>query len=166
MTLAKPGLCSEVQVSYSRRVDPHGSEADAIGGDAVRWRGNGGKGDSTSADVVNAMRVTDVVRILAVRDSDGREQTLQTTDDHPFCVIGRGWTDARSLAIGYLLQEPRGSVAMLIATRREEHPEGIEVFNFRVEGTHGICGNTGAPVGHSAVRRSWIVWTVLFPVAS
>ena len=31
------------------------------------------------------------LRVVSIRDGEGREQTIQVTDEHPFFVAGRGW---------------------------------------------------------------------------
>ena len=81
-------------------------------------------------------RVSDHLRVLSVRDFNARAQVLETTDDHPFMVPGMGRVDAGQLQVGDLLYPPLGPVCQVIATHREEHPEGIEVFNMRIAGTH------------------------------
>lgn len=86
-------------------------------------------------------RTSDHLRVLTIRDSEGREQSLKTTDDHPFfidhTVTGEsGWVNACKLTEGDQLQQPDGGHATVIVTEREEHPDGIAVFNFQVEETH------------------------------
>jgi len=51
---------------------------------------------------------------------------------------------------GDRLLEPDGSWSQVLATAREEHPEGVAVFNFRVEQAHTYFvraeGSTARPV--------------------
>ncbi len=44
--------------------------------------------------------VSDYLRILPIRSSDGTEQELRTTDGHPFWVKDKGWVLAGDLGIG------------------------------------------------------------------
>ena len=81
-------------------------------------------------------RVADHLRVLTIRDFADHEQTLKTTDDHPYYVQFKEWIKAHELEPGDVFFGPDGTCGLLITTTREEHPEGIEVFNFRVEGSH------------------------------
>jgi hypothetical protein len=83
-------------------------------------------------------RVADHLRILqfVAVDDAGTTQRLQTTDEHPFWTEESGWVNAGQLQVGQRIEQLDGTAAVVIATRREEHPEGIEVFNLQVEGLH------------------------------
>jgi hypothetical protein len=82
-------------------------------------------------------RVSDHLRILTFRAADGTEQTLKTTDEHPFWAESRqAWIEAKNIEVGDTLIGPRGELQTLTETAYEAHPEGIPVFNFRVEDYH------------------------------
>ena len=81
-------------------------------------------------------RIADHLRVLTIRSGDGREQILQTTNEHPFWLAGQGWVNAGDLEAGDNLLQPDGETATLIATAFEPHPEGMPVFNLRVEERH------------------------------
>ena len=81
-------------------------------------------------------RLADHLRILSMQDSAGREQVIGTTDEHPFGGADGEWMGAKDLKVGDMFFGMQGQCGILTATVREEHPEGIEVFNFQVEGTH------------------------------
>lgn len=96
-----------------------------------------------AADDVERHRVTNVfrktsdhIRTLTIRDASGNVETIQTTDEHPFWVDGRGWTGAGELAIGATLDRPDGSDATVIATTRQAHAAGVTVYNIEVAGDH------------------------------
>ncbi len=95
-------------------------------------------------------RTADHLRLITVRTGLGREQTLQTTDNHPFWVPGQGWVEAGKLKSGQSVTILDGASATVASTTREEHPLGIEVYNFRVEGSHtyfaSAANSTGPPV--------------------
>jgi hypothetical protein len=82
-------------------------------------------------------RVSDHLRFVTVSDSSGKVEHIETTDDHPFFVRGLGWVRAADLQPGMGLQEADGSDdAYVVATTREEHPEGVAVYNFEVADDH------------------------------
>jgi YD repeat-containing protein len=81
-------------------------------------------------------RLADHLRILTVLGFAGCEQTLKTTDDHPYYVDGKDWVKALELEVGDVFFGRDGTCGVLLAGHREEHPEGIWVYNLRVEGTH------------------------------
>ena len=81
-------------------------------------------------------RTSDHVRIVEIRSAKGDVQALRTTDEHPFWVADVGWTDAGQLKAGQSLCQQDGSLARVVSTRREAHPEGVPVFNFQTEGHH------------------------------
>ncbi len=76
------------------------------------------------------------VRHLRIQDVDGRLENVDTTDVHPFWVENEGWVSARDLVPGDRLHDGQSRPATVMATRRVEHPDGIEVYNFRVADWH------------------------------
>jgi hypothetical protein len=94
-------------------------------------------GTTTLKPVVEVYRrKADHLRILAIQSGSGAAQELRTTDNHPFWVPETGWVDAGQLQAGQTLLQPDGSVAKVLSTRREEHPEGVPVFNFQTADYH------------------------------
>jgi len=51
-------------------------------------------------------------------------------------VAGYGWQDAQLLRPGDRLLEPDQSLVTVISSVREEHPDGLTVYNFEVAGLH------------------------------
>jgi hypothetical protein len=76
------------------------------------------------------------LQILTIRSSCGTLQTLYTTQVHPIYINARGWIDAAHIEVGDQILEPTGSLSTVTASRFENHPDGILVYNFRVAGTH------------------------------
>jgi hypothetical protein len=79
---------------------------------------------------------TDHLRVLTLESESGQRQRIETTDEHPFWVVGYGWQDAQLLRPGDRLLEPDQSHVTVIASVREEHPGGLTVYNFEVAGLH------------------------------
>ncbi len=105
------------------------------------------------------------LRHLTFRDAAGREQTFETTDEHPFwSVTAKAFVNAGDLITGdRVVSIPQHTssgqtplavdpalVQTLTATHRDAHPTGITVYNFQVEDFHtyfvAARGATGPPV--------------------
>jgi hypothetical protein len=102
-------------------------------GDRVASRSDEGTQDSP---VVEG-RVTRVFRSVAqgsllIRFDGGG--TVETTDEHPFYVPGRGFVEAEDLRTGDRVAEDDGGLSVVAAVSRLTEPK--EVYNLEVEGTH------------------------------
>ena len=82
------------------------------------------------------IKTTHELRVLSFIGADGSTTTLNTTDEHPFFVVNRGWTRADQLQIGDTLLQPDGSTATVTASTVEERAEGVTVYNLEVDGGH------------------------------
>ena len=83
-------------------------------------------------------RTADHLRVLEfAAESDGQTQTLETTDEHPFWSVEAGdFVAAGDLRPGDRFISPAGEFSRLVATHRNEHPEGVPVYNFEVADVH------------------------------
>jgi hypothetical protein len=82
-------------------------------------------------------RVTYHLRHLVLQDAAGDTQHIETTDEHPFFLVGiNDFVPAERLRVGDNLRGPLGEVLFVIETRYEPHPEGVPVFNLEVEDLH------------------------------
>ena len=90
------------------------------------------------------------LRVVSIRDGEGREQTVRVTDEHPFFVASRGWTKAKDLSAGDQLLGVAGEASTVISNLGEAHPEGVTVYNLEVEDDHTYFvraeGSDGEPV--------------------
>ena len=94
--------------------------------------------------VVHLFRNTsDHIRFLTIKSLEGDSQEIGTTDGHPFWVVGEGWVDAIDIQVGDRLRDSNRKLTFVTSTRREDHPEGIEIFNFEVEGSHTYYAAAG-----------------------
>lgn len=72
-----------------------------------------------------------------LRDDAGNEQTLQTSDEHPFwSVTDNDFVDRGKLHLGAKVTSPDRDLQTLVTTTRDERPDGVAVFNFQVDGFH------------------------------
>ena len=82
-------------------------------------------------------RISNHLRHLSFESSDGTQQTLSTTDEHPFwSVTADDFIEAGSLIVGHSVAGPNGETQTLVSSNREEFPEGVRVFNFQVTDYH------------------------------
>jgi hypothetical protein len=68
-------------------------------------------------------------------------QTVTTTAEHPFMVVGQGWTPVRELRKGDLLVRPDGSTIPIHSI--DATGETATVHNFEVEGLHNYYVQAG-----------------------
>ncbi|WP_194869623.1 polymorphic toxin-type HINT domain-containing protein [Myxococcus sp. AB025B] len=75
-----------------------------------------------------------VVLEVMLESPDGTRESFGVTAEHPFGVVGRGWTDAQSLRWGDEVESAMGERMRVVsvATSAERKP----VFNFEVEDAH------------------------------
>ena len=77
------------------------------------------------------VRETDSIIRLSING-----EKIETTEEHPFYVEGRGWTEAASLKEGDEVRTADGSVAAVEATESIKLSEPVKVYNFEVEDFH------------------------------
>jgi len=88
-----------------------------------------------------------VVTISA--SEDAQEQTIRTTDEHPFFVPGHGWIEAKSLSPGDSLLQSDEQIATVVSVAREDLDQPEAVYNFEVEDFHTYfvsASNFDAPI--------------------
>lgn len=79
--------------------------------------------------------------VLALHLSSG--ETIEATGDHPFYVVGKGWTPARECGIGTSIVTRAGPSVQVESVERHERDE--TVFNLSVEDDYSFfVGKTGA----------------------
>ena len=82
-------------------------------------------------------------------------QMIRTTDEHPFWVPQSGWVRAGDLREGTPLLQADGNSAVLLASHRELHPDGLTVYNMEVEDYRTyFVASTGAPSAAFCVHNS------------
>jgi hypothetical protein len=82
-------------------------------------------------------RVSHHLRHLTFETPDGKQQTLSTTDEHPFWLVTADeFVEAGALIVGHSVTGPNGETQTLVRSYREEFPTGVPVFNFQVTDYH------------------------------
>ena len=124
-------------------------------------------GETELCEVAETFSLTSShINLLTFTDEYGHEQTLESTDAHPFWVVTDDpdlsraarsvvdensitlyhgnletglngyWVEAKDLRIGDVFLGANGELSALINTVRVDQSDGVAVFNFTVEGNH------------------------------
>ena len=110
---------------------------DIQAGDLVLARDEHGSGIGLKPVKETYQRVSHHLRHLTFKAPDGNQQTLSTTDEHPFwSVTADDFVEAGALIVGHSVTGPNGETQTLVNSNREEFPEGVRVFNFQVTDYH------------------------------
>ncbi|MBW7473875.1 hypothetical protein K0T92_03890 [Paenibacillus oenotherae] len=64
------------------------------------------------------------------------DQVIETTDNHPFWVEGKGWILAVDLQVGDKLQQSNGNTLRIDNIKIVKHEEKVKVYNFTVADFH------------------------------
>ncbi|MGE7998693.1 polymorphic toxin-type HINT domain-containing protein [Lysinibacillus sp. NPDC093190] len=64
------------------------------------------------------------------------DQVIETTDNHPFWVEGKGWVLAADLQVGDKLQQSNGNTLTIDEINIVKHDELVKVYNFTVDEFH------------------------------
>ncbi|MBO5087696.1 MAG: DUF2380 domain-containing protein, partial [Lachnospiraceae bacterium] len=83
---------------------------------------------------VTAVSVTMTNTLVYVTMEDGT--TINTTENHPFYVEGKGWCVAAELEIGDVCRTKEGQVEVVASVVIEEQEEPIKVYNLTIEDNH------------------------------
>lgn len=104
------------------------------------------------------------LRHLTFESLDGIQQTLSTTDEHPFwSVTANEFVDAGSLPVGDQVVGPSGKQQAVVASTREEFPKGVPVFNFQVEDFHTYYVSASAVSDALLVHNADHAYRVMSP---
>nr|WP_238437694.1 polymorphic toxin-type HINT domain-containing protein [Paenibacillus polymyxa] len=64
------------------------------------------------------------------------DQIIETTENHPFWVEGKGWVLAADLQVGNKLQQSNGNTLTVDKINIVKHDEKVKVYNFTVDDFH------------------------------
>jgi len=71
-----------------------------------------------------------------VADELGNVEVLHVTDEHPFYVDSRGWTESRQLLVGEIVVGADGRVLKVVQNLDQKSVAGVTVYNFQVADDH------------------------------
>jgi hypothetical protein len=106
-------------------------------GDAVLARQEHGGHVAVKPVVETYRRTADHLRLITFADAEGRLQLLKTTDEHPFWLEHENrWVKAKDLKKSDRVVGPHGEIQLVSESKRENHPHGVTVYNFKVADFH------------------------------
>ena len=83
------------------------------------------------------VHVTQTTKLVHVTTTDDdSDTTINTTDNHPFYVEGKGWVPAIELEAGDILRTADGSVEVVKEVSIEYLDEAVLIYNLEIEGYH------------------------------
>jgi len=97
-------------------------------------------GEQEYKEVLNVF-VSQTNKLVHVTTADknsetNTETTINTTDNHPFYVEGKGWVPAIELEAGDELRTADGSIELVLEVNIEYIDEPVLIYNLEVEGYH------------------------------
>ena len=102
------------------------------------------------------IREVDCLVILRVGD-----ETIETTTEHPFWVVGSGWIEAKDLRPGHLLLAASGDYLPVDKVSLEYRP--AIVYNFEVADAHDYFVSDNCVLVHNAPCPKWTYETKIRP---
>ncbi|MFO0676294.1 MAG: Hint domain-containing protein [Polyangiaceae bacterium] len=81
-------------------------------------------------------------------ERDGTKERLETTEEHPFFVIGKGWTVAAALHAGDFVVTRQGHPSVVVAS--ENSGRSAPTFNFEVATAHDYYVGKSESLVHNA----------------
>ena len=122
-------------------------------GDKV-WAYNVETGE-TELKTVTKVYVHSVDEILHLYTDEGN---IDTTANHPFYVIGKGWVAAGDLAVGDEVYNLDGTTSVILGYEIEKLDEPVLVYNLEVEDFHSyFVGNVPILV-HNICTKANRLW--------
>lgn len=122
-------------------------------GDKV-WAYNVKTGE-TELKTVTKVYVHSVDEILRLYTDEGN---IDTTTNHPFYVIGKGWVAAGDLAVGDEVYNLDGTTSVVLALEAEKLAEPVLVYNLEVEDFHSYFVGCVPVLVHNYVAESGNVY--------
>jgi len=86
--------------------------------------------------------------LLTIADATGSNHVVEATPNHPFWVVGRGWTRADHLTPNAHLIDARGKDARVVSIHSGQ--ASTTVFNLEVEQVHSYYVGAGSVLVHNA----------------
>ena len=83
---------------------------------------------------VTAVSVTMTNTLVCVTMEDGT--TINTTENHPFYVEGKGWCAAAELETGDICKTKEGQTEVVASVVIEQQEEPVKVYNLTIEDNH------------------------------
>ena len=106
------------------------------------------------------------VKKIFVREKDSiirlsiNGEVIETTDEHPFYVEGRGFTEAQNLKAGEEVRTADGSIATVDSIESIRLDEPIKVYNFEVKDFHTYYVSEQKVLVHNTCAKVSKYWSI------
>ena len=117
-------------------------------GDYV-WSENTGTGERELRKVLS-VSVTETKALVHVTTENGT--VINTTENHPFYVEGKGWCAAAELEAGDVLRTEDGEQETVKGVQTEKLDKAVKVYNLEIEGSHTYYVSADSVLVHNACR--------------
>jgi len=102
-------------------------------------------GEYVIGEVTELYRHT-VSLLFEIRYANGT--ILETTWNHPFWIVGRGWVEAKDIRVGDFSLSVNGAL-LTVASVTQKSVSEVDVYNFEVADTHVYMVGDGGVVVHN-----------------
>ena len=99
---------------------------------------------------VLSVSVTETTTLVHVTAENGT--VINTTENHPFYVEGKGWCAAAELEAGDVLRTEDGEQETVKSVQTEKLDKAVKVYNLEIEGSHTYYVSADSVLVHNACR--------------
>ncbi len=98
------------------------------------------------------VNTTEEITHVTISDSEGVQEVIDSTPQHPFYVEGKGWVEASALHAGMTIWFANGTKGTVADISNEGLEEPVTVYNFEVADFHTyFVGESGALVHNTCI---------------
>ena len=97
---------------------------------------------------VLSVSVTETTTLVHVTTENGT--VINTTENHPFYVEGKGWCAAAELETGDVLRTEDGEQETVKSVQTEKLDKAVKVYNLEIEGSHTYYVSADRVLVHNA----------------
>ena len=97
---------------------------------------------------VLSVSVTETTTLVHVTTENGT--VINTTENHPFYVEGKGWCAAAELETGDVLRTEDGEQETVKGVQTEKLDKAVKVYNLEIEGSHTYYVSADSVLVHNA----------------
>ena len=101
---------------------------------------------------VLSVSVTETTTLVHVTTENGT--VVDTTENHPFYVEGKGWCAAAELETGDVLRTEDGEQETVKGVQTEKLDKAVKVYNLEIEGSHTYYVSADSVLVHNACGDS------------
>lgn len=103
---------------------------------------------------VLSVSVTETTTLVHVTTENGA--VINTTENHPFYVEGKGWCAAAELEAGDVLRTEDGEQETVKSVQTEKLDKAVKVYNLEIEDSHTYYVSADRVLVHNACERHHI----------